>query len=275
MGKQGNYRPDPGIDLERFAMFLKDGQPFRFSRFSDGELFIIRNERLEISQSKLIIGKHAVSHQLPSHDHKLFDPETQQQFREDLIEAAQHQGEFYFIGLPGSHNKGLANDRDQIIDWRGGISEQITFADLLINSNYKRFTNEVLPTIVYKNLTTVVGNFRTEPKRLNSSWELIPVPDNFLATFPECFEVIWSQIAEMDEGRLVLASASSLSNLIATRIDKERPDLTMIDIGTALHPMMGLGDRTRDYHVQIRRPSGLDLIRRAMYRNAPHFRIHW
>ena len=66
----------------------------------------------------------------------------------------------YFKGLP---HKRFKKDRDLLLTIHGGIDEHITFADLLVNSNYLYFGKNLLPFFEsYKDIY-LVANYRAKP----------------------------------------------------------------------------------------------------------------
>lgn len=268
-------QPDPAQDLIRFRTYLENQEPFRFVRFSDGEFMVIRNQELEISESKMKTPEGVSTHRLASYDHKRFDPAQHQRLREDLIASLRHRGDWYFVGLPASHNGGQEENRDLGLTMHGGLDEKVTFADLLINSNYRPFLRTVLPILARNSEVAVVGNFRMQPELLNANWCLIGVPDNFMADYPAVLDAALKKIRQLPRGFLVLSSASSLTNILGMHVDYERPDLTFVDVGTALHPFTGMGASDRDYHALLRPLWGLGGLRRLRYLAAPHYRIRW
>lgn len=270
-----SYVPDPRRDLQRFARFLRASVPFRFSRISDGELFILRNERLILSSKEFILGEVVVRASYEDYDRKSFEPELHQAFRQDFIASCRHVGPAYYVGLPGRNVLDREAERQQILTWRGGIDERCTFADLLINENYRRFVSTILPLFHRFRSVVVLGNHRMRPNQLNTSWQLIPVPDDLIGGYPASTSEAERAVLEVPEGSLVLSSASTYSNVLAARVDVQRPDVTFIDVGTALHPFMGMGEAPRDYHVQLSPLLGRKSMARLRYRFASHRTIRW
>jgi len=215
------------------------------------------------------------SHKLPRYDFKVFDPSRHQQVREDLIASLRHKSEAYFIGLPSSHNLGQEVNRDLGLSMHGGLDKQVTFSDLLINSNYRLFLRNVVPILKRIDEITVVGNHRMRPANINPNWRLVAIPDDAMSAYSAVIEATIEQLLALPPKNCVLASASSLSNVLGMHVDVERPDLTFIDVGTALHPFTGMGTNDRDYHSLLSSFWGVGGLRRLRYRFAPHYRIRW
>ena len=266
--------PDARRDLSRFIGLLSERIPFRFVRFSDGEMEIIRNEPLEITSTHLHWRQGSVRHRLPVYDVKQFDPKTGHAIRQDLLAAAKHRADRYFKGIPTAHNNAIA-DRDIMVVMNAGIDSYLTFSDLLINSNYRRFLRELFPILLDRQDVYVIGNFRMRPKQISPMWQHIQIPDNFFSNYLIVKAHVISALSDVAHGALVLSSASSLSNVIGHTLDVDRPDLTFVDVGTALHGQMGLESRTRDYHVAGLPWTFASAIPKLRYQRTPHYSIRW
>lgn len=233
-------------DLLSFEQSLKSSNPFQFVRFSDGEIEILRARKLEISSQGVDWSGGSSSFRYPDYDFKSFNPDTDIEIMREVMLSATFQGENYLKGVPAAHNRAGA-DRDLLIDLNGGL-HKLTYSDLFVNSNFKHFLNQLVPVMLGRK-ATVIANFRASLQLEN--WSLIPIRDNFFQSFHEVLEDTWVRVAGLPEGNLVLSSASSLSNVLGQRVAERRPDLTFLDIGTALHHILGLGNAKRDYFTQI------------------------
>jgi hypothetical protein len=266
--------PDARLDLLRIAGLLMERIPFRFVRFSDGELGVLRNESLVISASHLSWRGGVTRHSLPSYDYKSFDPQTGQALREDLLAAAMHRSVRYFKGVPSAHNTAI-EDRQFMEEINGGLDPYLTFSDLLMNSNYRPFLKVILPILAERTDVHVIGNFRMRPELIDPAWRLIAVPDDFFSDYQPVKKSVLSEVQNIPENSLVLSSASSLSNVVGHVVDINRSDLTFIDIGTTLHGRMGLDPATRDYHVEGLNWNLRTVVPKIRYRRARHYRIRW
>jgi len=233
------------VDFNWLVEKLREHSPFTFVRFSDGEMEILHNRKLEISGAGVAWHKGASKFMYPNYDHKKFNPESDGELREALLESARFRNDFYIKGIPAHHND-ASLDRDFMIQLNSGI-ENLTYADLLINANYKRFIAEVLPLIRQRENVAVIANYRANVRILNEMWEFLPLPDNAFDSFSSVTEQLTLRLENLPPGHIVLSSASSLSNVLGRRLRTLRPDLTFIDVGTALHPHLNLQDSKRLY----------------------------
>ena len=85
--------------LELFREKLSKGENFAFTRFSDGELFILQNKRLELNENHYIIGNNLGMGRYNEEEQKKFNPETHSENRQMLINSLKHQQENYFIQI--------------------------------------------------------------------------------------------------------------------------------------------------------------------------------
>ena len=258
-----------------FESLIRQKIPFVFVRFSDGELEIIRNRRLEINETQVIWRNGVkVDHMYPIHDVKVFDPGIHQNFRTALLASAQHRSENYYKGIPARHNDAIA-DRDYMIDLNGGSIEGLTFSDLFLNENYRKFLRNVVPLFTEYQNVSVLGNFRMQPQLFNQNWKLISIPDNFIADYELVFANVTNQLEALPDNSLVLLSASSLSNTVGMRLSMVRPDLTCIDIGTTMHEIMGLGGSSRAYHVHAEPLRRSNALKKVRFRFKGDYHLKW
>ena len=264
----------PKKDLKAFLDALEKNSNFCFVRFSDGEMEILRNQELEISHGIVKTSAGKVNFSYPVYDFKRFLPEKDAKFREKLIESAKYFAPGYIKGIPTRSNSAIP-DRNLMIALNNGVSRNLTFADLLINSNYKSFRRKFLPIFMEKPNVYVITNFRARIESELHNWRLIPVSDNFIASYESDFNRIMSILTEVPPDSIILSSASSLSNLLGAEIWKIRQDITFLDIGTSLHDIFGLGFGIREYHQLIGKVSGRELLLRFKYKARRGYKMRW
>jgi len=252
---------------------LDSQAPFSFIRFSDGEMEIIRNEYLEIGKDAVKWRKGIFKNPYPVFDWKLFDPERHQELREDLLKAAGYHSSNFYKGIPARHNKAI-DDQRIMISLNGGRLDGLTFADLFLNANYRRFISAIVPLFIRYENVFVIGNYRMNPSLL-ANWDLIPLGDGFFQTYPQTRKDVLRQAELCPPRSLVLSSASSLSNVVGMELHRRRPDITFVDIGTSLHAFMGLPSNTRRYHYQLAPWSFQTAPRKILSALQTDFRLKW
>jgi hypothetical protein len=243
-----HYYPNAVNDLAKIFNFLNHNVNFVYIRFSDGETEILKNRYSKISKSGVIYRGRKWNSNFPKYDFKEFNPVYNQSLRKDLLKSFLHKDSLYLKGIPSSHNIAKL-DRDFYLRLNGGLDRQITFSDLLMNSNYRKFLF-LLKRYVAENPNKdiyVIGNFRSTPCGFLSTARLIPIEDNFFNNYNQTKENVIRAISLIKENSLILSSASSLSNVIGYYVAVNELPITFIDVGTALHKYLSLDNRSRKY----------------------------
>jgi len=248
--------------------------PTTFVRFSDGELEVLRNNPLSITDGVVRWRLGTLDGKYPRHDNKSFIPERDGILRSDLIASARYVADGYYKGVPASSNKATL-DRNYMIDLNGGDIRGLTFSDLFINENYLAFINDVLPIFLKNRNLTFVGNFRSNLSKLSESWSHLPIDDNIFPVYDDLFPNLLKTLTELDASAVVLSSASSISNTLGHQLHQVRPDITFVDVGTSLNPLIGLGQATRAYQTQLLSWSPKTAVRKLKYQLLGNHRMKW
>ena len=260
-------------DFKMLNDSLKKNIKYSFIRFSDGEIEIIRNRKLEIGEGFIHIANKNIEYSYPKYDFKIFNPDSDQEFRHKLIEAAQLTAEGFIKGIPAASNCAI-KDRDLMIELNGGRLDNLTFADLLINVNYLQFRNIFLENLMEKSHITVIANYRANLDHKIDDWNLIRIPDNVFSSFKTELDKILKILDKIPSDSVVLSSASSFTNIIGCEIWKKRRDIWFIDIGTSLHDLLGLGFGIREYHQIFTRKYKMTSIKKIRYKISAGYRMN-
>lgn len=266
--------PDPVADLERFIENLKSRKPFTFIRFSDGEIEILRNRYLEINEGVTVFRGQTFNNDFPAYDAKRFDPETNKDLRHDLLRSAMMRQNRFFKGVPAAHNRAEV-DRDFLLRLNGGMSEMITFSDLFLNSNYPLYRERLVVEFSRYESVAVIANYRSVASGVLAGARVIPVGDNFFASYQEALSSVMEGCLELPESSLVLSSASSLTNIVGMLLYEQRPDLTFLDIGTSLNDLLGLDSKTRAYHQLYKGDSDSGFMKGLRYKLSKEYQLKW
>lgn len=239
--------PNAIDNLETIIKLLIAKEPFTFIRFSDGEIEILRNRYLEINNGKTSFRGREFSNNFPDFDKKIFNPDVHMRIREDLLASAAYRKKNFIKGIPTSHNDAVV-DREFLIRLNGGFTDEMSFSDLFLNSNYSRYREDVVPLFSQYPSVYVIANYRANLKGAISNGKLIEIPDNFFESYEQVKENVLASLKNIEEGTLVLSSASSLSNVIGYELALIRQDITFIDVGTSINDLLSLDANTRRYH---------------------------
>jgi hypothetical protein len=226
-------------DFIKFYDMLYNGENFAFSRFSDGEMYILQNKKLVLDQNLIQIGDQKQHGPYQSQDFKHFDPEIHPYVNDALIKAFKHRQYNYFKGISCACCVGEENFKWQL-DLHDGDDDSLTWANLWVNGNYPLFMENVYP-LFFNKKCVFVGH-----KDAN----IFNMPF-FVKDFRVGYNAMVNDIAVISDikkwigdnnitDHLFLFSASSFSNLAIYELYKEYQNNTYIDIGTTLAPLMNM-----------------------------------
>ena len=226
---------------------LKKRENFAFTRFSDGELFIMQNKKVVLAESTYVTGDIEGFNRYTIEEQKEFIPKRDEKYRQKLIECYMHNQDNFFKGICTGTDPHVGDENFKyMIDLHGGDHPNLTFSNLLINANYKRFMEEMVPIIAdladeYDNILYVVNenaNTRRLPFKLKKEFH---IGSNCMIDSYHVIEEVREYIKENNiENHIVLCSAASLSNFITYENFKDNNNNTYLDIGSCLNPVVGL-----------------------------------
>ena len=225
-------------DFDLLKNKLIEGEHFGFCRFSDGEMFILQNKRLELNENHYIIGNQTGGGWYNKEEQKKFDPSQHQFYRNKLIDSLQFKKKNYYKGISCRCCVGQESFDFQV-DLSGGDTSDLTWANLWNNGNYEAFVKEILPIFNNKKVVLVIN------ESANISKLPFPVVKDFRVG-TNCFindygliEDIKKYIQENNiEDHVFLISAASLSNLLVHQLFEFSDKNTYIDIGSTINPIV-------------------------------------
>ena len=222
-------------EFYKYLTKLQLHEPFAFSRWADGELWILENKSYSLSPT---------SHgYLNPEDQKEFNSETHKFHHDKLWDAFRYKSKTYHIGITTNSDAGIVgySPRDWMIDNSDSDIENITFANLFINSNYYDFREKVLPTfdeyeiVIMCNENSKLDKFKNVIKDFRVGSNCIINDDNKIE------EIVEYTRETKPEGKLFLFCASSLGNICIHKLHEIAPNNTYLDLGSALNPDLELG----------------------------------
>lgn len=233
------FKKDFNILLEK----VKSGEHFAFTRFSDGELYILQNKKIFIKEKTCFLRGQEHAGSWGEEEHKSFIPEENQQLREHLTECFLHKQHNYFKGICTKQDVGQADWDWQFEGLLDRNEDNLTFANLLINGNYINFMTQMLPAMKEKNYNVVyVCNKKADlqefPLNLKKDFR---IGSNCHINDVHLIQEISDWIEDNNiENHLFLFSAASLTNLLIYELYKKYPNNTYMDVGSTLNPMLKL-----------------------------------
>ena len=235
-------------EFDKFLEKLKNKENFAFSRFSDGELFILRNETVILAENHFVTGDRKGQGTYPKEEQKEFIPEKHQFHQKKLVECFKFKKPGYYKGICCRNDVG-----EDAFFWQkslNGSDTDLTFANLLINKNYRRFVDELVPVLKEREVLYVVNesaNLSDLPFKVKKAFR---IGSNCMVDNYDTIEEVKAYIKENDiRDHVVLCSAASLSNFIIRDCYDDNPNNTFLDIGSCLNPYLSLAGwiHTRGY----------------------------
>ncbi len=222
---------------------VQNNEQFAFARFSDGELYMMRNQPVIIGTDHYVTGDIKGRNVYGEEEVKEFLPERDQVYRDKLLECFKDVQPNYFKGICTSNENSVTpnNPFNYQIDLHGGDHETLTYANLLINSNYPRFMEEMMPVIAEKDVIYVVNKLANTDKLPFKLKKKFEIGANCMINDFHLIEEIKEYIAQNNiKEHVILCSAATLSNFIIHDCFVENNQNTFLDIGSCLNPLLEL-----------------------------------
>jgi len=222
---------------------LKAGEHFGFTRYSDGEVFVMQGKKLVLEEDHVIVGDQRHSFGYSKDDYKYFDPAEHGFVQQKLLESFSFVKKNYFVGVGcGQCTCPIREHVPWIQEHYKNGSVHATTPNLFVNANYPMFVNHYIPSFKKKKIVLVCSE----------NADLAEMPFDIIKDFrvgKNCIVNDHSLIEEMKgwieenniEDHVFLFSASSLSEILIYELFKDYDQNTYIDIGTTLHYYMKLG----------------------------------
>ena len=228
--------------FDNILEMLKSEENFAFTRFSDGELFILQNKTVVLADNHYITGDIRGYNKYTKEEHKEFHPEQHSLYRNKLIECYKYNQEKYFKGICTATDGHVGKENfDWMIEFHDGDHENLTFANLLINANYSRFVEQMIPVLCNRKIIYIVNELADTSKLPFEIKKEFKIGSNCMINNFNTSEKVANYIREKDiKDHVILCSAASLSNYIIHDCFKENSNNTFLDIGSCLNPLLNL-----------------------------------
>ncbi len=222
--------------FEHLCSLLQKKIPFAFNRFSDGELFILQNKELILGQNLVKVGdKEVHQDRYKPEDFKHFDPVKHTAVRKHLFDAFHFEKENYFKGLSCWCCVGRTDFHWQLEQLQNPESPYLTWANLLVNGNYKQFVETMFPFFSSYPIVFICHE-KADLTDIPSLVKDFRVGYNAMVNDYEKIEDIAQWIEQKNiEGHLFLFAASAFSKMAIHQLYARYPNNTYIDIGTTLN----------------------------------------
>lgn len=226
-------RPEPRSfsgDFFWLLNMLKTGEPFAFSRYSDGEMLFMQKDKYGLDEST----------GYTEEDWKDFELPRDQFYRDKLMESYYFKKTNYIKGICCRCCQGQAN-----FDWfvanNGFDTSDLTWSNLWVNSNYPLYMEHMYPEFGNHTINLVCHE-NADPSGLdfpvNKVWK---VGNN---AWIRDYKLV-SRIADwMEEtqatNQVFLFACSTLGNFLSHQLFSARDCNSYIDVGSTLNKQLGL-----------------------------------
>lgn len=215
-------------DFDVFVNKLKNNEHFSLSRWGDGELMILENKGIDLTNK----GDGEFKHDPKSTVHVMM--------RESLLNAYKFKEKEYYIGVACQCCVGKEKF-DYMRNLSGQPEENLTWANIFVNSNYKYFLSELLPVFKDKKII-LVANAKSKPENLPFKVEqFYPIGIDAWVGNSALIQKLMTDIGEFNiRDYVYLFAAGPLANIMTYELWRYNRNNTYIDIGSTLDKILGL-----------------------------------
>ena len=236
-------------EFYKILNLVSSNEPFAFSRFSDGEVTILRNQKLVLGDGFFVQGDiygqnpyNVPQGTYPPEERKEFIPEEDSLIHNTLMDSFKFKKKNYIKGIPGQNSYDKNQSWQFCIDLHGSKDySDLSFSNVLINDNYRFFISKMVPIFKSKDIVLVS----------NENSDLSGLPFKVKKHFtigPNCIKNNYGLIDTMKiwasenkiKNHLFLFAASSLSNFLIYELYKNFDENQYMDIGSSLGPYLKL-----------------------------------
>ena len=202
---------------------LKSKKYFSFSKYADGEWFMMRN--------------------IPINNNE-FNYTTEDEFYKDkLIESFKYKHNDYYVGVSCPCCQG--NEHKNMVEFSEQDDKNLTFANIFVNANYQFFLNNFIKEFDNWNIHLVANK--------NSKIENLPFKiEEFYPVENTAWKNNYNLIDEIKiknvEKKLFLFACGPFGNMLSHQLWERNKNNTYLDIGSTLNPWLQSEGFKRDYY---------------------------
>jgi hypothetical protein len=198
-------------EINKIYQKLKSKENFSFSKYADGEWAMIKNQQINNSEFEY----------LPSED---------EFYRQKLIDSFTYSDDEYYVGISCPCCQG--DEHDKMYDFSKQKDENLTFANLFVNNNYKFFKEYFIEEFKSWEVHLVAhetSNINDLPFKVT---EFYPVTDSAWKNNYNLIEKIKDKNLN---NKLFLFSCGPFGNMLSHQLWEHNKNNTYIDVGSTLN----------------------------------------
>lgn len=213
-------------DIKVFGNFLSDRKHFTFSKFADGEWYVLEDRQL---------------------DNKEFIYQKNNQYTEQkklLTESFKYQHDQYYVGISCRCCCGSAFEKMKSFSEQP--KERLTWANLWVNANYQYYLDNIVPLFNNYNVALVANENSNIENLPFAVKKFFPVGHNaWLRDIIKLEELI--EFSRDKKDWLFLFCCGPFGNILAYKLLENNANNTYLDIGSTLNPFLGKVGKHRFY----------------------------
>lgn len=216
-------------EIEKIYYRLKVGKNFSLSRFGDGEMTAIRGDIDSPGFGEWITNGEDPRYSLS---------------RKDLYKAFTYKHPDYYVGIVCPCCREMHNHL-AIKSQSKQDENNLTFANVFVNSNYQYFLDKIIPLFREKEIH-LVAHKKAQVNNLPFGGEMFyPVEDN---AWIENRDLI-DNLKINNKGKVYLFACGPLGKILAQQLWEHNQNNTYLDIGSTLNPWIQTDINIRKYYL--------------------------
>lgn len=227
-------------DVLFFVNCIRNKKNFAFSRFSDGEIYMLKNKQLSISEDICIVDNKVFGKaKYTKEEIKEFIPHKHEFYHKELLKCVLHEQKFYFKGISCS----CCNGSNDVNFMRKFIknNDYITFSNLIFNGNYKFFLNFAENEFKNRDIVFVMSKYANPEKLPFKCRKIFYVGENCMINDYGLINQMHQYIKTNNiKNYIFLFSSGTLSNFLIYYLYKSFPNNTYLDIGSFFNPHLNM-----------------------------------
>lgn len=215
-------------EIHRFLELLQSNKHFALARFGDGEMIALRKETIASGYGEWMTN----------------GPEPQYEIARSLLHKSfTYRDPNYYVGIVCPCCQGQANFQN-MKDVSGQHEDNLTFANIFVNSNYKFFVDNFIPEFKKKDIVLIANS--------KSQVDNLPFPCTFIGVG---YNAWVNDLAVIDfiknmrsSNKIFLFACGPLGKILSQSLWETNQNNTYLDIGSTLHPWLGSDINIRGYY---------------------------